>query len=264
MEDVARSYDLVDDPDVLDHLDGNPALQFALQSARHPNWWGTGASSNLLVAAREQGVPLAWVPRRELIRLLSASSPKGDLLHTLVSHRGEVLEDCRRVLDECTHEWLASDTRLAKEALRAVVDGYGAAGMALAVCVSEPLALWASTPRILSFEGNEERGIWERSRPKGKKYQWAVLERKAAGEDFSRPEHFRYQVLIAPIPRFFTSWYPNQGAPLPEHLSRHVVAHQPSLDHFTSENALLAIMLVTSLLREQQDWAGEVKVWDNP
>jgi hypothetical protein len=70
------------------------------------------------------------------------------------------------------------------------------------------------------------------------------------------------KVLIAPIHRFFTGWYPDRGQKPPDGLSRHVVAHQPTQQHFSPENALLSLMLVTSLLREEQAWAEEVRRQD--
>jgi hypothetical protein len=90
------------------------------------------------------------------------------------------------------------------------------------------------------------------------KYRWAEYELATVGVNLSRYE-FKYQVLIAPIPRFFTPWYPDAGVPAPETLSRYVVAHQPTVSHFSVENALVSLMLATSLLREQQAWAEEVQ-----
>jgi hypothetical protein len=69
---------------------------------------------------------------------------------------------------------------------------------------------------------------------------------------------FCYQVLIAPLPRFFTRYIPEKGDPLPEGLSRHAVAHQPTLSHFSETNTLLSLMLVTSIVRQMQDWFEEV------
>jgi hypothetical protein len=44
--------------------------------------------------------------------------------------------------------------------------------------------------------------------------------------------------------------------------SRHVVAHQATVQHFSVENALLAVMLVASLLRDKQAWSEEVRAME--
>jgi hypothetical protein len=135
--------------------------------------------------------------------------------------------------------------------------------MALAVALDEPLAVWASTPRVKSFASEAEKEKWKQTRKKLGKYQWAEHEIATVGADIS-PYEFKRQILIAPIPRFFMPWRPESGTPTPERLSRHVVAHQAAASHFTQENSLVAVMLTCSLLREQQEWCEEVRMMDNP
>lgn len=131
--------------------------------------------------------------------------------------------------------------------------------MALAVAIGEPLAVWASKPRAKAFDSEAAHYAWSKRQADPRmKYRLAQLEQDEVGADFAEPWNFQYQVLIAPIPRFFTSWFPASGAPAPAHLSRHVVAHQPTRAHFTQTNALLSLMLVTGILREQQSWIEEV------
>lgn len=132
--------------------------------------------------------------------------------------------------------------------------------MALAVSIGEPLAVWASTPRVKGFDSKAEKDTWEKERTR-KKYTWAERELATVGVNLSRYE-FKYLVLIAPIPHFFTPWWPEKGDPPPEELSRHVVAHHPTVKHFSVDNALIALMLVTSLLREKQAWSEEVRSMD--
>jgi hypothetical protein len=62
------------------------------------------------------------------------------------------------------------------------------------------------------------------------------------------------KALIAPIPRFFEPFYPDRGDPVPSSLSRHAVAHQPTVEHFSRENAIMAVMLASSLLRERESY----------
>jgi hypothetical protein len=54
---------------------------------------------------------------------------------------------------------------------------------------------------------------------------------------------------LAPIPTFFTPWFRDQGTSPPAELSRHVSVHHADIAHFTEENALIAAMLVTSVMK---------------
>ncbi len=261
---MIAQLDHVDDPDVLERIATNPALHHALEMARPRNWWGTCIDPKLLFSiARDDGIPVAWVPpggdasrtrcgagRCSATRCV-ARSAGGDC--------GGLLEGARRVPRD---PWLDDDVTLARKAIAAYRDGHHEAAMALAVSVGEPLATWASKGRVRSFDSKADRDAWEKDRKNfKKKYHWAKDELGIVGLDVSRLV-FKQQVLMAPIPRFFTPWFPEGGDPPPEFLSRHVVVHQPMLAHFSVENALVAIMLVASILREQQAGAEEVRSMD--
>jgi hypothetical protein len=195
--------------------------------------------------------------RSQTILDLNGASDERARLLVLTSRREEILQDCHDALDECTEEEIADNVALARRSLDAVRGGHHEAGMALAVALGEPLAAWAATPRATAFLSQQDRADWEKKRAKSQ-YCWADIEIDRVGKGDVEPWDFNYQVLIAPIPRFFTPWWPNEGTPPPDGLSRHVVAHQPTLAHFSETDALLAIMLVTSILRQQQDWSDEV------
>lgn len=263
MSDIMAALPMVDDLDALEKSARDPALHAALEMSRPENWWGTGAGERLLRHARAEGLPLAWVPSATVIKALDSASSADGRLAVLQTHRAQILADCRDVLSACRDVEIAGDVALAREALDAVAAGHDAPGMALAVCLGEPLAAWAATPRVRSFESAEEQRDWERRR-KLSQYGWAKIEMDIVGNDFAAPWNFQYQVLIAPIPRFFTPWRPSDGTAPPTHLSRHVVAHQAAVEHFTPANALLSLMLVTSILRTQQEWIEEMHIQDNP
>lgn len=260
--DIIAELDNVDAPDVLERAKTSTALNFALEMSRPRNWWGTGVDPNTLFRiAKDDGIPLAWVPRSKIIVDLSNQPNLEARRKVLQDHREDILDDCETALAECDDPWLGDHRPLASAAIEAYKDGHHEASMALAVSIGEPLAIWASTPRVRGFDSKADMVAWEKNRKKMSKYRWAETELATVGVDLSR-YHFKHQVLIAPIPRFFTPWRPEDGTPAPRSLSRHVVAHQPSVSHFSDENALLGLMLVTSLLREQQSWSEEVRATD--
>lgn len=62
---------------------------------------------------------------------------------------------------------------------------------------------------------------------------------------------------MARVSRFYTRWFPNDPTPPPTHLSRHVSVHVADGMHYTEENAILAVMLMASLLRQLSDFHAE-------
>jgi hypothetical protein len=171
-----------------------------------------------------------------------------------------VLAHCGELLGICADEWLRDDQVLLLRAIDALKAGHHEAAMALAVAVGESLGLWASVPRVQSFESEAEKRSWDSVR-KSHKYSLAKIELAAVG---SAHKLKRYEVLrhalIAPIPKFFTPFHARPGEVVPDTVSRHATVHQPTVAHLTADNALVATMLGTSILRDQQSWCDEVRM----
>lgn len=259
--DVVAQFPHVDDHDVLQKMESSPALGLALEMTRPRNWWGSGIDPTLLRTISEQdGIPVAWVPPANVLVGLVRASDRSERLEHLMTHQDEITAQCAELLAECCDPWLTDDQALVGKALDAYRQGHHEAAMALAVSVGEPLAAWASTPRVRAFENTTDRDAWEKIRA-GSKYRWASKELATIGADISSYV-FLESVLMAPIPRFFTPWTPESGKPAPEALSRNVVAHQATLAHFTRENALVGLMLDISILRAQQEWSQDVRTMD--
>lgn len=248
----------LDDFDVLEKAESDPALARALDWCRPPNWHGSAiGAEKLLVISAEDGIPLAWVPPISLVKGIAAADDRSDRLRILLDKESIVVEACREAIDACDHRWLRDVNPLAAKAVIAYGAGFREASMALAVSVSDPLAIWASERRIVLFNTREEYEAEQKaSAKKGRRYPRA-LDRSRLPEtvvDYEVPT----VAVLAPVLRFFVSWWPESGIDPPEQLSRHLVAHRPSIQHFTRANALLALMLMTSLLRHQQDYCEDV------
>lgn len=260
--DIIAQLQYVDDPDAAGRAKTDSALKAALSLARPSNWWGTGANQSLLVPARDDGLPLSWIPRADTIKALNAGTSRLERITVLMDRHAEVVEDCATALDECDEDEIVDTVYLARCAVDALVEGHHEAAMALAVSMAEPLAQWASTPRVRSYDSAADEEQWEKQLKSTSKYKHAGAEIDRLAPGTVSPWEFCWQVLIAPIPTFFAEWWPESTIPPPTKLSRHVVAHLARRDQFTQENALLAIMLVVSILREQQEWALEVRIDD--
>ncbi len=176
-------------------------------------------------------------------------------------HEAEVVVACHGLLMECDDPWVADDHALISRALAAYEASFYEAAMALAVAVGEPLALWASEPRVQSFDSEAEKSEWEARKKKAGRYGVAKLELGAVnpGDKLSRVEILRH-ALIGPIDKFFTPFHAKAGERIPPTVSRHATVHKPTVAHMTQPNALVALMLDVSILRQQQEWAEEVRM----
>jgi hypothetical protein len=257
--DVIDQFDHVDDPDVLDKAKTNRALSWALEMSRPENWRGSGLPPDqILSVATESGIPVAWVPPTHVLRALVAATPT-DRMRVLLANEAEVLKQCGSILNECNDPGITDERHLIRRALAAYAGGFHEGAMALAVAVGEPLALWASVPRVQIFESEQEKMDFAKKR-ETQKYKLAKLELAAVGpvQKLTRLEVLRH-ALIGPIPKFFTPFHARPGEAIPATVSRHATVHKPTVKHLSQENALLAVMLCVSILREQQDWAEEVR-----
>jgi hypothetical protein len=257
---IIDEFDYVDDPDVLEKAKTNVALSRALELSRPKNWQGSGLTpEQILPVAIEGGIPVAGVPPARVLKELVAAKPD-DRIRVLMANESEIVIQCQDLLGECHDPWLFEGRTLVQRALDAYKASFHEAAMALAVAVGEELALWASEPRVKVFISEEDREQWERER-KGQTFGLAKLELAGMGpvRTLKRFEVLR-SALIGPIPKFFTPFYNKDGEPIPNTVSRHATVHKPTVAHFSRENALLALMLCVSILREQQDWAEEVRL----
>ena len=258
-QDVIDALEYVDDPDVLEKAKGNMALWVALDMSRPKNWRGTGIKpEGILAVANETGIPVAWVPPSDVLKMLASAAPL-DRLAVIRSHVAEIIAQCDQLLNECRDNWVGDERILVRRAIEAFKAGHHEAAMALAVNVGEVLALWASVPHVLMFDSQEEKDAWTKMHARNK-YRLAETELAAVGnrQKLERTEILRH-ALIAPIPKFFTPFYAGPRESIPATVSRHATVHKPTVKHLNPDNALIAIMLCVSILREQQAWCERVR-----
>ena len=209
----------------------------ALREALPPNWPEDLDSELLHEAVYEHGLPVAWVPRAEILDEMLAASNRVERLAVLASHREAVLDDCMTALEDVTHDRLASQVPLALAAANALRAGHTEAGQALACVVADTA--------IRHFLGRDYGDV--------KDLVKVDLNEIGALE-------LRQAVALAPVHVFLTTWYPSSGKPAPLALSRHVTIHQADREHLHADNALVAVMLVCSLLRTFQEMASAADV----
>jgi hypothetical protein len=276
---AAAALRTVDAADVLERAKASPEVYLVLSMLRPRNWWGSGVSPAALQAvASGSGIPVAWVPRAATLVALAEAAPHSRS-EVLLAREPDVVDDCEQALEVCRHPSLADEATLARRAVAAFRAGHHEAAMALAVSLGEPLAKWWSVRDLPdTFDDDRQQALdtmvaagrarWSQltkaqrvAAPDDQRltstYQAARYQLAQPGTDPYRVE-FRWEIVAAPIPKFFHPWQAGKEAP-PTDLSRHVIAHQPTVAHLSRRNALVAQMFVVSLLRERQHWADQIQ-----
>lgn len=172
--------------------------------------------------ALDEGIPLSWIPRTEIvIELITADGPEARI-EILIERCDDILDDCERALASIAHEW-AAQCRNAIRAVRADLNG--------------PAQSHASNiidSIVLGLHGKKGR----------------ELAKERAQQDYDDlPLHLAAENLtLRPLFRAFTSWWPDAGANPPGYFARHATSHAVGhIGVFTPVSALVAVMLASSL-----------------
>ncbi|ROO60436.1 hypothetical protein EDC02_2307 [Micromonospora sp. Llam0] len=207
-----------------------------------PNWRGSGIKLiDAWSVLQEEGIPLVWVPRAEILAELLAAPDRAARLKILVAHDAAVADDCRAVLTEVTHSELAEQVPLGFKAVDAFAAGHCESAQALAVVVVETVVTRLIKPKA-QLPGQ-----------RASKYQRIAAELRVDSPKDLTVGNMRFRAAMAPISPFFVPWYPDRGDPAPEELSRHVTVHQAHVAHYSPGNAAVAVMMVASVLRGIQE-----------
>lgn len=199
-----------------------PGLLEALDRWLPVNLRNVVALDVVATVALDEGIPLSWVPRTEIVTLLIEADGSAERIDILTDRRHDILEDCEKALAPIAHEW-AEQSRSAIAAMRAGFDG--------------PAQSHASNiidSIVLGLHGRNGR---EHAKTRAQD-AFDELPLQLAAENLS----------LRPLFRAFTTWFPNTGIDPPEHFARHATSH--AIGHagvFSATSALVAVMLATSL-----------------
>lgn len=197
------------------------------------NWNKDIDFDNLETLIYRDGIPVVWVPSGDVLVELLEQGERDSRVQILLQHSNAILNDCLRVLDEVTRERLLDQRELAIRAIGAWRE-HPEAAQALAVVLADTLIMNWVKDETLSDYSKIKEGV------------------KQDLDDVPF-RNLRKVCAVAVIHTFLETWNPNSNASLPISLSRHATIHGADPAHIHAANSMVAILLVTSLLRTFQD-----------
>lgn len=208
------------------------------------NWSAAHADPEIVVGAmRTTGIPLAQVPRPRILREVLKAKTRDEAMEVLLMHEGEVLDDCRAVIDGLPHEFGVADLSLAREAISACKMGVPSAGMALGVNVIET-ALTGITWTTLAPTHNGVRNAFQRY------FSEDVL------------SHVKPWASFQPVQILYREWHRGDAQLIGP--SRQQAAHLAIESVYGRLNALLTMMCLTAVLHGLVHYPGVLeKVWSD-
>jgi hypothetical protein len=196
------------------------------RKASPPNW-PEDDFERLLDFVKETGWSVVWVPTPEVLASLLEAEDAEQRKEVLVEHGAAIAESCRSVLAEVTTPRLAPFVDATDEAARAYLEGLPRAAQALGSSVVTALI-------------HEELGY--------KSFNKAKAKTNVDPNDAQLP-HIRLFVIVSTVPQALNPFNPVTADESSE-FSRHGTAHTVSPKQFRPVNALSALMLAASLVRE--------------
>jgi len=183
----------------------------------------------------DDGIPLVWVPRATIVTAVLEAPDRAARVQVLLARQGDLLSDCDRVLAEVSEPTLAGDVALAGQAVAALRDGHPGAAQALAAAVLES---------AVSAQVNGTSAVRDQVRIDDV-------------EDIALVD-LRLRVAMAPLEPFFRNFTPGKT---PEHRrppgpNRHLTVHAATPEHLSEANAVVAVLLLVSVVRALADLAA--------
>ncbi|WP_188547530.1 hypothetical protein [Rhodococcoides trifolii] len=201
-----------------------------VKDARPPNW-SDEITIDLLkmkTIAEDEGIPLFYVPRAEIVLSLLEADGEEARLTIIDARYADIGADCHDALTDPMHSTVADRAQLVMRAVEAFEDGHFESAQALAVVVCDSYlkshvpGRYKQMRESLAIEDSEEAALWPLLR--------------------------FYMPMAAAVP-FLAHWDPSDTGLAPTTLARHVTVHGASTDQLNKVNATIAIMLATSMTR---------------
>ena len=187
----------------------------------------------------EEGVPLVWVPRPAIVARLVGAADADARDGILLSSGDEIAVDCLTVIGEITDAQLKPLAGLAAEAVASLRSGHSSSAQALAGNLFDTLLRDAT-----------RRGVIFAAPPVGQ-FQYARVRNQIKPvSDNTVISQFRSDCVLSAALAALQDYDPSD--PPPARFVRHATAHCARREQYTPVNAIVAVMLMASMLREAQ------------
>jgi hypothetical protein len=201
------------------------------------NWEGVDRPTTDVIEliVVDEGIPLAWVPGTDTLQAI-LGAPTATRRRQIIGKRWKhIASDCEAVLGEIEHKNLQCHLPYAMEIACALREGHTAAAQALAANLLDSILR-------RNFEQNQRKEVTTNKKG-GKRYDFEA-------------HHIRSAFTLPAVWRAYAEYWQHQGDPIPRTFGRHPSAHAVSRTQYSRVNAVIALMLVTSLLM-LLDWESE-------
>ena len=209
------------------------------------NLHGLESIEKIASLALDEGLPLVWVPRHEIVQMLIQAPDSNTRQQILIDQHSAILDDCSAALNECRSILEDRDSDLSalclewtyqtEEAANTLIAGFHGSAQSHATNIIDSIFR-----RLVNWSTEKDKGEFQRNEIEGNI------------NDPERTIHtLGYYLSLQPLPKAYARWFPDGGTPPPEHFDRHATAHAVGYPNIFKEHyALIAVMLATSLTRQ--------------
>jgi hypothetical protein len=175
----------------------------------------------------DEGIPLAWVPRQDILQAL-LDAPDAQTRRRIISRRWKrIVSDCEAVLNEVSHPDLQCHRPFAMEIVSTLRDGHASAAQALAANLIDSILR-------RNFDQDDMKSV-TKNKKGGKRFDLNTYRARVA-------------FTLAPVWSAYAEYWQSQGDSIPQTFGRHPSAHAVSRRQYSRINAVIALMLVASVL----------------
>ena len=213
----------------------------AIRRGLPPNWQDVDDMVRIseLFDITEAGYPTAWVPRASILNQLIQAETDDERGRVFADHRTEIIEDCRNVTAEVVDEELTELAEMLDEMLTVAEAGHLVAAQALAASIFDTTLRFTIEPQRISGYYAKVKAEIEDHKENGSlsELRWGLVHTPAVAA---------LEVFNAPA-----------GDSIPDRFNRHASAHAVGRVQYSQANAVIAMTLATSLVREAQEEINE-------
>lgn len=176
----------------------------------------------------DEGIPLMWVPGPQVVRALLDATDAPARRRIIGRRWRGISYDCEAVIADITHPALNDAHTFALVCISALRTGHTAPAQALAANLLDSLLR-------IHLNDADRKKLTSNKKDKDK------FDLNSYGANVA--------LTFAPVWSAHAEYWPKEGDPIPRTFGRHPSAHGVSRNQYSRINAVIAIMLVTSILK---------------